>query len=193
MVSLNWQNLDSSMMLNEAMFGAHGGWVLKPPSYLSQPHKTSQLQKAEPYSLYLDISFFAGRDIPVMSDKETQNLQHYIKVELNIEEANEFYRKSATKRGKSKDNAVKRRTETMEGADPDFGRESMKFEGVSVSVPELAFSKVMDNNQLQPEIVVWACIHLDRLQSGYRMIRLSDFDRRRSNGMLFVHIAKKLV
>ena len=43
MVALNWQRIDEGVMLNEAMFGGTGGWVLKPPGYRSLTPPSSSL------------------------------------------------------------------------------------------------------------------------------------------------------
>lgn len=41
--ALNWQRGDKAIMLNEGMFAGTGGWVLKPPAYLSRnPHQPEQ-------------------------------------------------------------------------------------------------------------------------------------------------------
>lgn len=43
------------------------------------------------------------------------------------------------------------------------------------------------------ERAAWACIRLDRLQQGYRLIKLKDHDGYPGDGMLLVKIEKKLV
>jgi hypothetical protein len=41
-------------------------------------------------------------------------------------------------------------------------------------------------------LAAWACIRLDRLQQGYRFIRLLDYKGLASNGLLLVKIEKTL-
>lgn len=40
--------------------------------------------------------------------------------------------------------------------------------------------------------MAWACIRLDRLQQGYRLIKLRDDDGYTTDGVLLVKIEKKL-
>lgn len=44
-----------------------------------------------------------------------------------------------------------------------------------------------------PERTAWACIRLDRLQEGYRLIKLKTDDGYSSDGVLLVKIQKTLV
>lgn len=44
-----------------------------------------------------------------------------------------------------------------------------------------------------PDRTAWACIRLDRLQEGYRLIKLKDDDGYTTDGVLLVKIEKKLV
>jgi hypothetical protein len=38
----------------------------------------------------------------------------------------------------------------------------------------------------------WACIRLDRLMEGYRLVHLRDAEGRESKGLLFLNISKYL-
>ena len=45
---------------------------------------------------------------------------------------------------------------------------------------------------LHKAFVAWACIRLDRLRQGYRIIELMNTKGKRSDGRLFVKVEKKL-
>lgn len=49
----------------------------------------------------------------------------------------------------------------------------------------------MDDERLRDDMAGWACIRLDRLQPGYRMIHLYNADGMLTKGFLFVKITKK--
>lgn len=51
--------------------------------------------------------------------------------------------------------------------------------------------KIEDEGLVKDKLAAWACIRLDRLQSGYRFIDLKDAHGRPSAGKLLVNIEKK--
>ena len=53
--------------------------------------------------------------------------------------------------------------------------------------------KVMHDDTLsKDDLAAWACIRLDRLREGYRLIHLYDANGVQSKGVLFVRIKKSL-
>lgn len=52
--------------------------------------------------------------------------------------------------------------------------------------------KVEHRGRIKDQHTAWACIRLDRLQSGYRFIKLKDADGYDSNGELLVKIEKNV-
>ena len=52
--------------------------------------------------------------------------------------------------------------------------------------------KIEDANYSKDELAAWACIRLDRLQQGYRLIPLKDIKGNSTEGLLLVKIEKIL-
>ena len=51
--------------------------------------------------------------------------------------------------------------------------------------------KIQDDNRMgKDDMAAWACIRLDRLQSGYRFVHLLDWKGMESAGVLLVKITK---
>ncbi len=49
-----------------------------------------------------------------------------------------------------------------------------------------------DRRMGRDEMTAWACIRLDRLQSGYRFVHLLDAQGQESKGVLLVKISKEV-
>lgn len=51
--------------------------------------------------------------------------------------------------------------------------------------------KVMDDERIHDNLAAWACLRLDRLQSGYRLVHLFDSNGVQTEGVLLVRITKE--
>ncbi|KAL6352258.1 hypothetical protein LRP88_14463 [Fusarium phalaenopsidis] len=174
MVSLNWQIEDEGMMLHRGMFADEDGWVLKPAGYRSTDRHIETWHDAIPKGILdIGITIFSGFDIPESGEDELDGSGHgkrvlrpQVKVELHYVQDDV---------GESK---YKFKTETGKTKDPQFGATGSTLSFVvNRSPPELSFLrfKVVDDQKsfVQP-LLGWACIRLDRLREGYRVIELFD-------------------
>lgn len=142
MAAMNWQKMDTGMMLNEGMFAGEKGWVLKPPGYQSSDKSAESHDEAAPgITLDLDITVFAGHNIPTESDdyheypRSGSTIRPYVKVELHVE-------RSENATGKEADeNTYKKRTEAGKSNHPKFpeSKRQLHFTGITKVVPELSF------------------------------------------------------
>ncbi|KAH6638447.1 PLC-like phosphodiesterase [Boeremia exigua] len=178
-VALNWQRWDSGMMLNEAMFAGSGGWVLKPAAYRSGSAAATPAQAVGSAVLDLSIEFLAGMGVPLPPEEDDpMDFKPYVKVEVHgvAEGALE----------------CKAKTKTYRTTDPDFGREVVGFKGVAGVAGELTFVrfKVMDDERLSDDLAAWACVRLDRLQPGVRLLHLYDGNGVITKGAVLVRIRK---
>ncbi|QSZ37385.1 hypothetical protein DSL72_009483 [Monilinia vaccinii-corymbosi] len=192
MVALNWQTLDEGMMLNEGMFAGSQGWILKPPGYRSEDATSGA---AIPYkTLDLKISIFAGQRIPFPEGETEKGFHPYVKCELHVESQAELDGQPIENGGKAKDGEHKHKTAYKSGSKPDFEGETLHFEGIRNVVEELSFLrfKIEDANYSKDELAAWACIRLDRVQQGYRLIPLKDAKGNSTEGLLLVKIEKVL-
>ncbi|KAK8254688.1 PLC-like phosphodiesterase [Phyllosticta capitalensis] len=197
-VALNWQKWDEGMMLNEGMFAATGGWVLKPAGYRSDSPAERHLQALNYGTLDLTIEVFGGQDLPWPESekaKTDKGFHPYIKCELHVEKPEERHGAPVPGGGKSKEGEHKVRTKTSRGSDPDFGREIIKFEQVPGVTPELSFVrfKILDDEFGRDDLAAWAAFRLDRLAPGYRLIHVFDHNGVQSKGVLLVKITKRFV
>ncbi|ESZ95253.1 BcPLC2, phospholipase C [Sclerotinia borealis F-4128] len=194
MVALNWQTLDEGMMLNEGMFAGSQGWILKSPGYRSED-ATSDICAAIPYkTLDLRITIFAGQRIPFPDGETEKGFHPYVKCELHVESQEELNGQPIENGGKAKEGEHKHKTAYKSGSRPDFEGETLHFEGIRNVVEALSFVrfKVEDANYSKDELAAWACIRLDRLQQGYRLIPLKDAKGYSTDGLLLVKIEKFL-
>jgi len=62
-------------------------------------------------------------------------------------------------------------------------------------IPELSFLrlKIESEGYAKDKLAAWACIRLDRLQQGYRLIKLMDAKGIATDGLLLVKIEKTIV
>ncbi|KAG6015693.1 hypothetical protein E4U41_004576, partial [Claviceps citrina] len=142
MAAMNWQTMDTGMMLNEAMFAGEHGWLLKPPGYQSSDKTAESPHAAAPAStLHLDITVLAGHNIPTESDdyhddpRSGAAIRPYVKVELHVERS-----ESATARD-ADENTYKKRTDAGKSSNPRFpeSKRRLTFTGITRVVPELSF------------------------------------------------------
>ncbi|KFZ12893.1 hypothetical protein V502_06868 [Pseudogymnoascus sp. VKM F-4520 (FW-2644)] len=177
MAALNWQVWDEGTMLNEAMFADSDGWVLKPPG-LREGGELAELdaKKVEGKLLDLRIRIFAAQRI--LGEEE---LRARVKVEVHAERAGE-------KAGEE----WKRHTETKRGASVDWEGERLDFLGAGPGVvEELSFVRFrIEDDGFTDTLAAWACVRLDRLQNGYRFLKLRDAKGAATDGLLFIGVEK---
>ncbi|KAL2023505.1 hypothetical protein VTK56DRAFT_2113 [Thermocarpiscus australiensis] len=186
MVAMNWQKTDEGMMLNDAMFAGTNGWVLKPPELFSD--------KCAGQTLDLHITVLAGQFLPLPEDRRKsggvgvsgdKRFRPVVKVVLHVDKQ----RKSG--------GDYERETERASTDNPDWGFHppSLDFMDVGNVVEELSFVRfeVEDSaNNFGDNRIAWACIRLDRLQTGYRCVDLlHPTTRRPCSGQLLVKIVKR--
>ncbi len=219
-VALNWQSCDKGIMLNEGMFAATGGWVLKPESYRTHSHQPGPETALQPSSFHprgksldLDIEVFAAQDLPLPAETSVKSFRPYLKCILhadtisndphpdtrNKEVTSWLGRRlggSAKAQEKKKaEDKFKARTRAQHGPSPDFSRELLQFRNISIGEEELSFVRFKvqhDINMRSDPLAAWACIRLDRLREGPRLLRLFDARGNESPGMVFVKITKSI-
>lgn len=133
MVALNWQQPNAAMMLNEAMFEATGGWMLKPDGYRTAGDDQPTVKRQR---LDLSIQILAGQHLSLDS-KLTPHA--YVKCELHVECKTEKTSGQIPEGGKSKGGESKRRSATRHSRDPDWSGEVISFVGKFDVLPELSF------------------------------------------------------
>ena len=134
MVALNWQRIDTGLMLNEAMFANTGGWVLKPES-----HRSAASYAGEPKGKgsSFSVQFIAGQNIVPPEGVEPKELKPYIKCELHAEIPNEWEKITD---GKSKSvDEFKEKIKPVKGVHPDFKGQTVAFSQLPSLTPELSF------------------------------------------------------
>jgi len=205
MAALNWQTDDRSMMLNEGMFAGTGGWQLKPPSYRPR----SGLPQKSIKQLTLSIELLAAQSLPMPRGTFSYKFHPHLSCTLHIDSPISAPVPSQTKqsrldrllsRTRSPDaedpTETKRHSQVHAGPDPDFLRETIRFSSVPMMEESLSFLrfKISDRVEMRDDpLAGWACLRLDRVREGFRMIRFFDAQSRRSDGVLFVRIAKTVV
>ncbi|KAL1968314.1 hypothetical protein VTN77DRAFT_2149 [Rasamsonia byssochlamydoides] len=198
MVALNWQSCDKGMMLNDAMFADGPGWVLKPQGYRDADCSSDADLKPVTQTVDLSIEIFAAQQLPLPlgNSAKEKSFHPYVKCHLHLckmEEATAAV-KDRNANVVSKNTKMKLRTKTHSGIDPDFGGEKLTFPPATHIVQELSFLrfKIQDDEFGQDKLAAWASIRLDRLQQGYRFVRLQDARGRPSEGLLLVKINKQI-
>ncbi|THX62624.1 phosphoinositide phospholipase C [Aureobasidium pullulans] len=135
-VALNWQYINAATMLNQAMFHATGGWVLKPEGYRSFHKAQSQITALDRGTLDLSIELLAGQDIGPADKK----LNLYVRSELHIEDMEEITGGSLPEGGSTKEGQIKAASEVgSAGRSPSFGRQVLQFRAVPGVSEELTF------------------------------------------------------
>ncbi|KAG2413857.1 hypothetical protein HFD88_003046 [Aspergillus terreus] len=193
-VALNWQNVDKGVMLNRAMFADQRGWVLKPPGYRSSDGAGSAIVRKQ---LDLSIEVLAGQNIPLPpGDTNEKGFHPYVACHLHVETDgdNAVGAPQGDDSTDSEKSSYKRTTKSATGCNPDFGSQLIQFPTVSGIVDELTFIrfKVKDDEFGRDSMAAWACIKLNHLQEGYRLIHLCDCAGSASGGSLLVRITKAL-
>lgn len=169
MVALNWQKADEGMMLNEGMFAGEGGFVLKPEGF--RPNDTTPPQTK---TLDLKIEIIAAAKIPLPEeDDKPKGFEPYVKVEVHT-----------SLQGVT---PLKKRTKSKRGIEAAWNTQ-LDFDSVPDVIPSLTFVrfKIMDEEFGRDDLAAWACVRLDRLRQGYRVVRLFDNAGRLTDGVLVI-------
>ncbi|KAJ6787322.1 hypothetical protein PWT90_09296 [Aphanocladium album] len=201
MVTMNWQYQDDGMMLNYGMFADQDGWILKPPRYRSSDTSAeTQHEAADAHSMDLTLTVFKAQNIPVRGTEEEAYrngpaLRTFTRAEIRTGRYPDFKNDITLT-----DETHAKKTRVYKSNSPSFGRkgETLKFENIHDVVEELSFllikiDDVTVTGYINWPTQAWACIRLDRLQSGYRFIKLMDIKGNPiEDGRLFVKITKEL-
>ncbi|OQE29459.1 hypothetical protein PENSTE_c002G07399 [Penicillium steckii] len=192
LVALNWQNLDKGMMLNHGMFTGTQGWVIKPTGYRSSGPRVDIVTDK---TLNLTIEVFAAQDLSLPpNDHNEKWFRPYVNCQLHVEEP-----ESPVAAGEddvssdSEKSSYRRCTKSKSGINPDFEGQKLEFPTVTSVVEKLSFLrfKIKDDEIGRDSLAAWACIRLDRLREGYRLVHLLDCTGEKTGGILLVRIAKK--
>ncbi|KEF59972.1 uncharacterized protein A1O9_04820 [Exophiala aquamarina CBS 119918] len=153
MVVMNWQRLDTGMMLNEGMFTDEPGWVLKPEGYRSDQVASASSGVGKPpfpavgstlkrRSLSLTLTLFAGQNIHPPTGDSHDRINAYVTCDLHLMIPSERSLDDlsiAEIRRAQRPRTYKQRSEPSKGPNPDFQRERLCFPLVSDVAEELSF------------------------------------------------------
>ena len=196
-VALNWQTMDVGMMLNNGMFLGTDGYVLKPEGYRSTDTLFSSEGEPDIPQVTikrLSIQILAGQDIPLSDVSDDPNsFQPYVKVELHTDAYISKPIERDEKSGHAKGTKFRAQTKAQRGTSPDFDGEVLDFQNIECVIPKLAFvTFIVMNDVAGPDVIAaWACIKLDRLKSGYRLVHLFNKQGNASKGVLLVKITQR--
>ncbi|KAK8118182.1 uncharacterized protein PG998_006463 [Apiospora kogelbergensis] len=207
--ALKWHVCDQGLMLNEAMFAGTGGFVLKPDGYRGASRMPARppsaasaddpdtLRQAPPHRTLqrLAVHVLATQDLPApFPVDEPGAVRPYATLELHA--APHLYEEMRRGGPQPRPGSaqVRARTQTLQGLSPDFGGESLDVLNVDEVLPEMAFVsfRIWHEERPQDQPMGWACVRLDRLRSGYRLLRLRDMQGRLSRGVVLVRIEKRI-
>ena len=145
-------------------------------------------------TLDLTIEVLAAQNLPLPpDDTHASSFRPYLKVEIHTSSPDEHH---APASDSEPEGEYKARTLTGRGVNPDFGGEALRFGRVSGVVPELAFLRFTvrdDEFARRDDLAGWACVRLDRVRSGYRVVRLLGCGGEATLGVVLVKISKNLV
>ncbi|KFA79567.1 hypothetical protein S40288_01094 [Stachybotrys chartarum IBT 40288] len=195
-VALNWQQTDEGMMLNEGMFQKTEGYVLKPPGYRPDLESRKTPNAVIRKTLSLSLTFFAAQGIPVPpEDKSARSFKPYVKVELHVDASEVALGGPVKTDGHEREGDYKAKTKTQKGCNVDFNEQKIEFKKIPGLVEELTFVRftVRDDEFGRDDLAAWACVRLDRLAEGYRLIPLIDTNGHATEGMILVRVEKTLV
>lgn len=196
--ALNWQTLDVGMMLNHGMFSGTDGFVLKPEGYRSLDSVPSSGEVPDIPLKTLDrlsVQMIAAQDIPLVNaSDDPNNFRPYVKVELHTDAYISKPIEQDAESGHAKGTKFRAQTTNSRGTSPYFEGELLEFQNVQCIIPRLAFVTftIMSEAAVGPDVVAaWACIRLDRLKSGYRLVHLLDKRGLPSRGVLLVRLTQR--
>ncbi|KOS47484.1 hypothetical protein ACN38_g1603 [Penicillium nordicum] len=194
LVALNWQNLDKGMMLNHGMFVGTHGWRLKPSGYRSE--KVSPTDVIERRNLTLSIEIYAAQDLSLPpGDHSERGFKPYVNCQLHVEEPEDDATPDQDDASSDTEKSSYRRcTKSSSGRNADFKGQKLEFPTVTGIIEELSFLriKIKDDELGRDPLAAWACIRLDRLREGYRLIHLHECAGEKSGGFLLVNIVKQV-
>ncbi|KIK62977.1 hypothetical protein GYMLUDRAFT_41279 [Collybiopsis luxurians FD-317 M1] len=163
-VSLNWQTLDTPMLINEAMFVGSPGWVLKP--------KAQRLLGEDPQKLKLCVQVAGLSSLRIPESHENKSYQAYVKVEL-LHEQQEQKWKSKTAETTAEGDVM-----WNESFEWQFERDELAF--IRLRIREnRSFEKDSD-------LAVF-CARVDNIQQGWRLVHLLDMDGKASGATLLIN------
>ncbi|RMZ76169.1 hypothetical protein DV738_g5101, partial [Chaetothyriales sp. CBS 135597] len=212
MVALNWQRLDKGMMLNEGMFAGSQGWILKPEGHRPKdqlgPAAGGEIA-AKKQLVDLKIQLLCAQDLPLPQERDDSykaKIKPYVQIQLHVDTYGPPGQGKSIRRSSREDTDLyadeevedttyQRRSKTVRTDSPDFDGEVLSWSGIADTASELSFVrlKIKDDRALaQDDLIAWACIRLDRLRPGLRLIRLLDAKRQLSTGLLLVRVSKKI-
>ncbi|KAI5866069.1 PLC-like phosphodiesterase [Durotheca rogersii] len=149
--------------------------------------------------LDLTITVLAGQNLPLPEEDDTASgFRPYVKVEIHTEPPHDehpTHPAPAAEDPRAKEGEYKARTKKQRGVDPDFGGEALALAKAAPGVvAELAFVRflVKDDEIGRDDLAAWACVRLDRLRRGYRLVRLFDAEGKPTEGVLLIRVEKKL-
>ncbi|KGO69944.1 C2 membrane targeting protein [Penicillium italicum] len=194
LVALNWQNLDKGMMLNHGMFVGSHGWRLKPSGYRSSPNSPTDVIKRR--SLTLSIEIYAAQDLSLPEgDHSERGFNPYVNCQLHVEEPQgDFTPDQDDASSDTEKSSYRRCTKSSSGRNPNFKGQKLEFPTVTGIIEELSFLriKIKDDEIGRDPLAAWACIRLDRLREGYRLIHLHERAGENAGGILLVNIVKQV-
>jgi hypothetical protein len=191
MAALNWQDCDKGIMLNEGMFAGTGGFMLKPAAFRSYPIGEQAGPRQAPKAMNIAIEVFASQDLALPHGRSESEFRPMVKCSLHVEDGDA----KAVLQPK-----LKVHTEASFGRNASWSSRAghgaqLAYKDVLVDEEELCFLrlKVMDDVALgKDNLAAWACIRLDRLRTGVRIVRLWDAKGRGDGGLLLVRISKEI-
>jgi phosphatidylinositol phospholipase C delta len=196
--ALNWQTLDVGMMLNHGMFSGTEGYVLKPDGYRSLDSEPSSGGAPDLPLKTLDrlsVQIIAAQDIPLANaGDDPNNFRPYVKVELRTDAYISKPIEQDVESGHAKGTKFRAQTTNSRGTSPFFEGDILEFRNVQGVIPGLAFVTfmIMSEAAVGTDVVAaWACVRLDRLRSGYRLVHLLDRQGRAGRGVLLVRLTQR--
>ncbi|KDQ22621.1 hypothetical protein PLEOSDRAFT_1095024 [Pleurotus ostreatus PC15] len=171
-VSLNWQNYDRGMQINEAMFVGSPGWVLKPPSFLG-------LERGGPKKISFACRIVGVSGLPTPEGRELgEPYSVYLKAHLFHAGGDKKWKSSSVKAGGNMG---------MDGADVMW-KESFEW---WLDADELAFLRlsIYDDKYAGDSKFVVFCAKLDHLQQGWCFVRMLDMKGKYSGATLLTHLS----
>ncbi|CAI7606725.1 unnamed protein product [Penicillium glandicola] len=193
LVALNWQNLDKGMMLNHGMFVGSHGWRLKPSGYRSSDSPTHVIERR---NFTLSIEVYAAQDLSLpQGDHSERGFKPYVNCQLHVEEPEGDVSPDRDDASSDTEKSSYRRcTKSSSGRNPDFKGQKLEFPTVKGIIEELSFLrfKIKDDEIGRDPLAAWACIRLDRLREGYRLVHLHDCTGEDTGGVLLVNIVKQV-
>ncbi|CAP85946.1 Pc20g06170 [Penicillium rubens Wisconsin 54-1255] len=193
LVALNWQNTDKGMMLNHGMFVGSHGWRLKPSGYRSSNSPTEIIERR---NLTLSIEIYAAQDLSLPpGDHSERGFKPYVNCQLHVEEpGSDVSLDQDDGSSDAEKSSYRRCTKSSSGRNPDFKGQKLEFPTVTGIIEELSFLrfKIKDDELGRDPLAAWACIRLDRLREGYRLVHLHECAGEKTGGVLLVNIVKQV-